>query len=116
LNPSGASKYSRELCIRYLAGILNYPAFWLNMGIVHSHVAKKLCCRMVWVLKDIGIDILTLGLPDEVELFFDYGGIDFLATTLLAGLSGWVGKIPPEDWSSHSWYGSFRDLIQLLRR
>ncbi|KAJ7667164.1 hypothetical protein B0H14DRAFT_3694790 [Mycena olivaceomarginata] len=64
------------LCLRYLAGVLNLPGFWQNSGCVHAQVAHKLCCRMVWVLKDIGVDIPALGLIEEAPV--DYDGVDLL--------------------------------------
>ncbi|KAF7336858.1 hypothetical protein MVEN_02122100 [Mycena venus] len=114
----GDLPYPRALCIRYLAGIVDLPGFWLNMGVVHSHVASKLCREMVLVLKDIGVDILALGLIDasEPESLFDYEGVDFLAITLLAGISTWFDKLDPEDWSAQPWYESFTTVLLLLRR
>ncbi|KAJ7800567.1 hypothetical protein B0H14DRAFT_3785074 [Mycena olivaceomarginata] len=92
----GASKYTSALCLRYLAGVLNLPGFWQNSGCVHAQVAHKLCCQMVWVLKDIGVDIPALGLIEEAPV--DYDGVDLLATTLLDGLSSWFSKLDRDDW------------------
>jgi hypothetical protein len=83
---------SNALCLRYLRGILDLPRFWSETGSVHiySDVAKKLCCLMSRVLKDIGVDILALGPAMESEPPFDYEGVDCLATTVLAGLFSWL--------------------------
>ncbi|KAF7365847.1 High osmolarity signaling protein SHO1 [Mycena venus] len=112
---SGALRYSSALCTRYLAGVLDLPGFWRNMGKVHSYVANKLCCKMVQVLKDIGADILTLGPLDEPEPPFDYDGVDFLAAALLTGLSGWFQKLDQKYWTVQPWHEGFRDLLRLLR-
>ncbi|KAF7338986.1 WD40 repeat-like protein [Mycena venus] len=94
------SETSMTLCIRYLGGILDLPGFWSKMESVHSQVAKKLCCRMIQMLKDIGVDILLLGPLDESEPPFDHDGVDFLAMTILRGLSSWCGKLQRSDWAS----------------
>ncbi|KAF8159081.1 hypothetical protein K438DRAFT_326065 [Mycena galopus ATCC 62051] len=67
----GSSEYSSALCVRYLAGVLSLHVFWLDLGTIHSHIANKLCCRLVRVLKDIGVDIPALGPVDESENPFD---------------------------------------------
>ncbi|KAJ7824288.1 hypothetical protein B0H14DRAFT_1302083 [Mycena olivaceomarginata] len=109
----GASKYTSAICLRYLAGVLNLPGFWQNLGCTHAQVAHKLCCRMVCVLKDIGVDIPSLGLIEEAPV--DYDGVDLLATTLLGGLSNWFGELDHKDWADQPWYGSFAQVLQLLR-
>ncbi|KAJ7804918.1 hypothetical protein B0H14DRAFT_3773254 [Mycena olivaceomarginata] len=109
----GASKYTSALCLRYLAGVLNLPGFWQNSGCVHAQVAHKLCCQMVWVLKDIGVDIPALGLIEEAPV--DHDGVDLLATTLLDGLSSWFSKLDRDDWAMQPWYESFAQVLRLLR-
>ncbi|KAF8182804.1 hypothetical protein K438DRAFT_1767237 [Mycena galopus ATCC 62051] len=49
-------------------GVLALPVFWLDLGTIHGHIANKLCCRLVRVLKDIGVDIPALGPVDESEI------------------------------------------------
>ncbi|KAJ7908466.1 hypothetical protein B0H13DRAFT_2496770 [Mycena leptocephala] len=78
-----ASAISNALCIRYLAGILELPGFWMNMGRVHTDVARKLCAEMVRVLKDISIDILPSEEFPRSEDPFDYDGVDVLADAIL---------------------------------
>jgi hypothetical protein len=70
---------------------------------------------MVQVLKDIGVDIPSLGPIEASEAPFDYGGVDFLATTLLGGFSNWFGKLDQKDWAMQPWYQSFTQVLQLLR-
>jgi hypothetical protein len=82
---------------------------------VHSDVAKKLCSAMVRVLKDIGADILTLGPINESDPPFDYNGVDFFATTVLAGLSSWFAKCDKEHWVLQAWYTDFRTCLNILR-
>jgi hypothetical protein len=68
------------------------------------------------VLKDIGVDILSLGPAEESEPPFDYDGVDFLATTILSGHLNWWGKLDREDWPLQSWFGEFCDFVHLLRQ
>ncbi|KAF7358515.1 hypothetical protein MVEN_00902400 [Mycena venus] len=112
---SSSSKYASALCIRYLGGILDLPGFWAVMGGVHSDVARKLCGEMVQVLKDIGVDVLVLGLFDDSEPPFDYYGIDFMASRILDGLFNWFEKLDQEDWPVQPWYESFTEFLRLLR-
>ena len=65
LVPSGATIFSSALCVRYIASILDLPGFWLDAGGVHADVANKLCWEMTRVLKDIGVDILTITLDHD---------------------------------------------------
>jgi hypothetical protein len=67
-------------------------------------------------LKDIGVDILALGPMEESEAPYDYEGVDFLATTILTGLSNWLAKLDREEWPQQPWFESLREFIQLLRR
>lgn len=112
----GASESSGALCIRYLSGILELPGFWLDMGVVHSDVAHKLCREVIRVLKDIGVDVLALGPVDESEPIVDYEGVDLLASTLLTGISRWFGVLSGEDWISQPWFDSCGHVVRLLRR
>jgi hypothetical protein len=70
---------------------------------------------MVRVLKDIGVDIPSLGPIEASEAPLDYDGVDFLATTLLNGLSNWFGKLDRRDWAVQPWYESFAQVLWLLR-
>ncbi|KAJ7314326.1 hypothetical protein DFH08DRAFT_821358 [Mycena albidolilacea] len=81
------------------------------MSIVHCHVAMKLCGKMTNVLKDIGIDILTLGPLDELESPLDYDGVDLLATMILSGIPTWFGKLNRRYWSVQTWYSGFREFL-----
>ncbi|KAJ7787289.1 hypothetical protein B0H14DRAFT_3580682 [Mycena olivaceomarginata] len=67
------------------------------------------------VLKDIGVDIPTLGLIDSEEALVDYDGVDLLATALLGGLSFWFHKLDRDDWAMQPWYETFTQVLQLLR-
>ncbi|KAF7360035.1 putative TUP1-general transcription repressor [Mycena venus] len=112
----GASQSSSALGIRYLGGILDLPMFWLDMGSVHSLVARRLCQATNQILRDIGVDLLTLGPRENSEIPFDYDGVDSLATLILKGLSSWFTQLDQEDWTLQSWYPSFTELLHLLRR
>jgi hypothetical protein len=48
---------------------------------------------MVRVLKDIGVDIPSLGPIEASKAPLDYDGMDFLVTTLLNGISNWFSKL-----------------------
>ncbi|KAF7377392.1 High osmolarity signaling protein SHO1 [Mycena sanguinolenta] len=111
-NHSEASEMFSAICIRYLGGILDLPGFWSNMGTAHFSVAKKLCSEMACVLEDIGADILELGPVDESQT--DHSGIDFLATIMLNGFLGWIGKLHPENWAIQLWYENLPRAAELL--
>ncbi|KAF7345866.1 hypothetical protein MVEN_01608500 [Mycena venus] len=83
--------------------ILNLPAFWLDMGSVHCNVAKKLCCEMIKVLKDIGVDVLALGPIDRQGAPIDCDGVDLLAVIILTGVSIWLSKLDQKDWALQTW-------------
>ncbi|KAF7328218.1 High osmolarity signaling protein SHO1 [Mycena venus] len=112
----GASNFPNALCFRYLGGIFDLPGFWLDLSSINTTIAHKMCREMVRVMKDLGVDILVLGVINEGEPEFDYEGIDFLATRILNGLSSWITKLEPEDWPAQPWYESFIGFIELLRR
>ncbi|KAJ7663138.1 hypothetical protein DFH06DRAFT_344938 [Mycena polygramma] len=103
------------LSVRYLGGILDLPGFWLDMGTVHFDVAKKLCVTVLCKLQDIGADILASGSLVELEPTCDYDAIDFLALTLLTGLSSWFTRIDQEVWAQQPWYAGFRKILCVLR-
>jgi hypothetical protein len=87
------------------------------MGRLQSEVAGKLCCKMVQVFKDIGVDILALGpIVEEPNSPYDYGGVDFLATTMLSGISKWFAELHQECWTQQPWFKSFHEFLQLLRQ
>jgi hypothetical protein len=109
------SAISNALCIRYLAGILELPGFWMNMGTVHTDVARKLCVEMVRVLRDISIDILPSEEFPRSEAPFDYDGVDLLADAILVGISSWLRQINPTKWPLHPWYLYFREVVHLVR-
>jgi hypothetical protein len=90
------------------------PAFWLDTGDLHANVAQKLCLEMIVVLKDIGADTLPSA-ESETEPFFDYGGVDFLADTLLGGIFSWLGKLDCNAWALQPWYSSWCGVVTLLR-
>ncbi|KAF8206019.1 P-loop containing nucleoside triphosphate hydrolase protein [Mycena galopus ATCC 62051] len=110
------SPFYDALCIRYLAGILQLPGFWLKIGSVHSDVARKLCLKMVRVLEDIALDTLPSEPSPTPELPFDYEGLDLLAETMLVGISSWFRVIDATDWALQSWYPVFRQAVHLWRR
>ncbi|KAJ6480839.1 hypothetical protein C8R45DRAFT_1215775 [Mycena sanguinolenta] len=110
------SQYSSALCLRYLGGILGLPAFWHDMAKTRCYVVNKLCSKLVKVFKDIGVDILALGPIQESEPPFDYEGVDLLAINLLTGVLSWFNKLDRNDWAKQPWYGSFKEVLQLLRR
>ncbi|KAF8185512.1 P-loop containing nucleoside triphosphate hydrolase protein [Mycena galopus ATCC 62051] len=110
-----ASAISNALCIRYLAGILELPGFWMNMGSVHTDVARKLCGEMVRVLKDMAIDILPSEEFPRSEVPFDYDGVDVLADAILVGISSWLRQMNRTEWPLQPWYLHLREVVHLLR-
>ncbi|KAF7328488.1 hypothetical protein MVEN_02535700 [Mycena venus] len=115
-NSADTFQYSSAICVRYLGGVLALPGFWQDTGKIHSYVANRLCCEMVRLLKDIEVDVQTLGPIDESEPPFDYEGVDLLSTLILNGLLNWFSKLDKDDWGLQVWYESFKEFIQLLRR
>ncbi|KAJ6540622.1 hypothetical protein B0H19DRAFT_1078027 [Mycena capillaripes] len=109
------SEYSSALCIRYLGGILDLPGFWQDSGKIHFYVANKICSKLVQVLKDIRVDILTLGPGSEPKPPFDYEGVDSLATSALTGISNWFGELDRGDLPAQPYYATFCQVVQLLR-
>ncbi|KAJ6456057.1 hypothetical protein C8R45DRAFT_1186862 [Mycena sanguinolenta] len=110
------SQYPSALCLRYLGGILAFPAFWQDMAKTRCYIVNKLCSKLVKVLKDIGVDILALGPIEESERPFDYEGVDLLAINLLTGVLGRFNKLDRNDWAKQLWYESFKEVLQLLHR
>ncbi|KAF7370238.1 hypothetical protein MSAN_00654600 [Mycena sanguinolenta] len=109
------SQYSSALVLRYLGAILGFPAFWQDIGKIRCYVVNKLCSKLVKVFKDLGVDILALGPIEESELPFDYEGVDLLAINILTGVLCWFNKLNQNDWAKQPWYGSFKEVLQLLR-
>lgn len=71
---------------------------------------------MVRVLKDIGVDVLTLGPIADLKSSVDCEGVDLLAIALLTGIEGWFNKLDQKDWTTQPWYQGFTEFLQLLRR
>ncbi|KAF8185493.1 P-loop containing nucleoside triphosphate hydrolase protein [Mycena galopus ATCC 62051] len=87
----------------------------MNMGSVHTEVARKLCAEMVRVLKDISIDILPSEEFPRSEVPFDYDGVDVLADAILVGISSWPRQINPTEWPVQPWHLHLREVVHLLR-
>jgi hypothetical protein len=87
----------------------------MNMGRVHTDVARKLCAEMVRVLKDISIDILPSEELPRSEDPFDYDGVDVLADAILVGISSWLSQMNPTEWPLQPWYLQLREVVHLLR-
>ncbi|KAF7370232.1 hypothetical protein MSAN_00654000 [Mycena sanguinolenta] len=100
--------YIQSIQVLYLYDILG------DMGETRFYVVNKLCFKLVKVFKDLGVDILALGLIEESELPFDYEGVDVLATNLLTGVLSWFNKLDQNDWAKQQWYESFKEVVQLL--
>ncbi|KAJ6540682.1 hypothetical protein B0H19DRAFT_1269226 [Mycena capillaripes] len=109
------SKYSSALCIRYLSAILDLPGFWQDSGKIHSYIANKICSKLVQVLKDLGVEILTLGPGNKPEPPFDYEGVDSFATSTLTGISNWFSRLDRGDLPAQPYYATFCQVVQLLR-
>jgi hypothetical protein len=104
------SAIANALCIRYLAGILELPGFWMNIGSV-----RKPCVEMVRIFRDISIDILPSEELPRSEAPFDYDGVDSLADAILVGISSWLRQMNPTKWPLQPWYLYFREGVRLLR-
>ncbi|KAJ7111633.1 Rho GTPase activation protein [Mycena crocata] len=112
---SGKSIYSQSIAVRYLAGILALPSFWLQRGTTYRAVGQKLLDRATLLLKDLGVDLPGLR-PDIDVVPFDVDGVDLLCETLLTGMQFWIPETASPAVTRESWYPSIRTVLQLLRQ
>ncbi|KAJ7843231.1 hypothetical protein B0H14DRAFT_2779166 [Mycena olivaceomarginata] len=82
-----------------------------QLELLQTTVSPKL---KKWCLKLMKYTLLR-GPIEASEAPFDYDGVDFLAATLLNGLSNWFSKLDQKDWAMQPWYQSFTQVLQLLR-
>ncbi|KAJ7664582.1 hypothetical protein DFH06DRAFT_325486 [Mycena polygramma] len=109
-----SSPVAGALAIRYLAGILQPPAFWLGRGMSHEHIVKKICSAMVEILQDHGVHTAGVDLADHV--FRDLEGVDTLTDAILAGLLLWSGGLVFEQVRCCTWYEVFMQAVELLTK
>jgi hypothetical protein len=103
-----ATSISDALAQRYLAGVLELPAFWQESGAIHIAVFTKLLDRIICVLNDLGVD----SDEDKSGIIFDQEGIDSMASAILIGVLDWH----TEDPKSQYWYRNLSEIVRLLRR
>jgi hypothetical protein len=70
---------------------------------------------MTRILKDLAIDTLPVGDFPQSECPLDYEGVDFLAETMLVGMSNWLKSIDQVNWRLEPWFAGFHALVNLLR-
>jgi hypothetical protein len=106
-----AGSTSDALALRYLAGVLELPAFWRESGAIHVTVFTKILDRGMRLLTDLGLD----SGEDESEvrngIIFDNEGIDSMASAILIGVLDWH----PADPEPQYWYRSLTEIVRLLR-
>ncbi|KAJ7611867.1 hypothetical protein DFH06DRAFT_154192 [Mycena polygramma] len=107
-----SSPVTGALAIRYLAGILQLPAFWLGGGASHEHLVKKICSAMVEILQDHGVHTTGVEVADHV--FRDLEGVDTLMDAILAGLLLWSGGLVFEQVRCCTWYKVFMQAVEIL--
>ncbi|KAJ7610215.1 caspase domain-containing protein [Roridomyces roridus] len=112
-----ANLFATALCVRYLGGILTFPAFWLKVGAstedAHAnHVGKRLCSWTVDLLEDLGVDNSDLVQPTA---YFDYAGVDSLAHRVCVEMSARLQLLDEVSRPHQLCYESFARLVQFLR-
>ncbi|KAJ7753328.1 hypothetical protein DFH07DRAFT_511330 [Mycena maculata] len=100
---------SGALVVKYLAGILEMPTFWLGGELACITIFKKLLGRLILLMKDLGIDSEESLLGDTI---FDNEGIDSLACSILTGVLGWSTVDP----KSQTWFRDLAEVVHLIRR
>lgn len=106
---SGVSTVSGALTVRYLAGILEMPTFWIENGPIHVAISTKILGRLILTLKDLGLDPVK---ESATEFYFDADGVDSLALSVLTGVLGWSTQTPKTQY----WYRDLTEVVQFLRR
>ncbi|KAJ7104898.1 hypothetical protein C8R44DRAFT_746155 [Mycena epipterygia] len=111
----GSLAFSRFIAIRYLAGILDLPSFWLQSGMIHRAVVQKLLARATLLLKDLGVDSEP---SDESSpgVVSDIEGVDILCEVLLARIQTWLPDGSSSANAGEAWYPSLYHVVQLLRQ
>ncbi|KAF7352508.1 Clathrin adaptor, mu subunit [Mycena venus] len=93
---------------RYLAGILELPAFWRESGSIHINVFSKILDRIIRVLQDLGLELKED--EDETDIIFDDEGIDSFASAVLVGILDWRQT----NLESQYWYCNFSEIAEPL--
>ncbi|KAJ7113900.1 hypothetical protein C8R44DRAFT_229320 [Mycena epipterygia] len=111
----GTSAFSRPIAIRYLGGILGFPSFWLQSGMMYRAVVQKVLARATCLLEDLGVDSErrddpTLRVPSDIE------GVDILCEVILAQIQTWFPNRSCSEMTHESWYPSLCHVVQLLRQ
>ncbi len=108
---SGVSGFPRLIAVRYLAGILELPAFWLGNYRVQRDTMDKLCKQTLRLIEDINPDSVTVNDLAKLALL-DPDGVDALAEAILVGGEKWIQRNPRiKDY----WLNNFTKLIKMLR-
>ncbi|KAJ7268579.1 hypothetical protein C8J57DRAFT_346729 [Mycena rebaudengoi] len=111
----GISKFSSNIAVRYLGGILELPSFWLQTGQMFSAVIKKLVQRVLIILRDLGVDSLEIDESTAATVHSDPEGVDILCLALLDGVQNLILGGITANFAFEEWYPGFQQLIQLLR-
>src|SRR5260221_10158623 len=108
---SGVSGFPRLIAVRYLAGILELPAFWLGNYRVQKDTKDKLCKQTLRLIEDINPD--SVGVNDLAKLaLLDPDGVDALAEAILVGGEKWIQRKPR---IADYWFKNFIEIIKMRR-
>ncbi|KAJ7838047.1 hypothetical protein B0H13DRAFT_2420074 [Mycena leptocephala] len=105
---SSATSISDALARRYLAGVLELPAFWQESGAIHIAVFTKILDHIICVLNDLGVDSDEDSDEDKNGIIFDQEGIDSMASAILIG----VLDLHTEDPKSQYWYRNLSEIVR----
>ncbi len=109
---SGGTDFPRLIAIRYLAGILDLPAFWLDNYQIQKLTMEKLCKQSLRLVEDINPDSVSAEDFNSLTLL-DPDGVDVLVEAALVGGERWLLQI--KGLGSDCWLASFIKLIKALR-
>jgi len=111
---SGGSCFARLIAIRYIATILELPAFWSENYQIQKITMDTLCKQTLLFIEDINPD--SVSADDFEAVLFDPDGIDALADAILVGGKHWLQRQPELTESGPPyWLASFVKLVKILR-
>src|SRR5258708_21084611 len=90
---SGVSGFPRLITVRYLAGILKLPTYWLGNYHVQRDTMDKLCKQALRLIEDINSDSVSVNDLAKLALL-DPDGVDALAEAILVGGKKWIQQKP----------------------
>lgn len=106
-----------RVAIRYLAGILEFPTFWVSDNYErHQYTAKTLLQKLSRCAQEVGIGSGNARIIEEEEFFSDRDGIDLLSDATLLGIQIWVDDLDQTGIETQCWFNDLQPLLKLLLR